>query len=450
MSDTAAVTLGEWFLSDTQNRSIQALEEILQSDPPLAVWVAWKADTLATSPLCLSDLANLLAEYGLTWLQWPIASLGMQIDSQWKAEIPAARAAFAVLISKLAGDLASAHGESARRQAELLGLLHDPQQWLGLCESEGGEDAGPQPGWLGSTQFDPAAVAAVEAAIASIPVAPRSEGVMFGYFQRCREFAARWAALQRAAGWLPVLTARLARLAILERSLGEAVEAEKIAALAEFAAGAGHEINNPLAVIAGRAQLLLQDESDPERRRDLAVVNSQAMRVHEMIADLRLFANPPELERETVDLNVLVRRLIDELQPLAAEQETALVWIAAPNAIHVQVDPVQMSVALRSLCQNAFDALGHRGRIEITVGGAGAEAWVTVSDDGPGILPEHRPHIFEPFYSARQAGRGVGMGLSKCWRIVTLHAGRIEVGCSPACGAVFTIHLPLSLPNRPL
>ncbi len=73
--------------------------------------------------------------------------------------------------------------------------------------------------------------------------------------------------------------AKLARLSVLERSLCEAVEAEKIAAMAEFAAGAGHEINNPLAVIAGRAQLLLRDEADPERRRDLALMNAQAMRV---------------------------------------------------------------------------------------------------------------------------------------------------------------------------
>ena len=72
--------------------------------------------------------------------------------------------------------------------------------------------------------------------------------------------------------------AKLARLSVLERSFREAVEAEKIAAMAEFAAGAGHEINNPLAVIAGRAQLLLRDEADPERRRDLALMNAQAMR----------------------------------------------------------------------------------------------------------------------------------------------------------------------------
>jgi signal transduction histidine kinase len=237
--------------------------------------------------------------------------------------------------------------------------------------------------------------------------------------------------------------AKLARLSVLERSFREEVEAEKIAAMAEFAAGAGHEINNPLAVIAGRAQLLLRDEAAPERRRDLALMNTQAMRVHEMIADLRLFATPPELERQSLDLTVLVRRLIDDMQLLAVGQETTMYLANASSVVRIEADPVQLTVAVRSLCQNALEALGQGGRIEIAVSGDGDDALVTVADDGPGILPEQRSHIFEPFFSARQAGRGVGMGLSKCWRIVTQHGGRIEVGSHVGSGAVFTIRLPL-------
>ena len=68
---------------------------------------------------------------------------------------------------------------------------------------------------------------------------------------------------------------------------------------------------------------------------------------------------------------------------------------------------------------------------------------ICVRDDGPGITPEERQHIFDPFYSARQAGRGLGLGLSKCWRIVTNHGGSIEVASQPGRGAAFTIALPL-------
>jgi signal transduction histidine kinase len=67
---------------------------------------------------------------------------------------------------------------------------------------------------------------------------------------------------------------------------------------------------------------------------------------------------------------------------------------------------------------------------------------ITVSDNGPGIPPEARPHLFDPFYSGREAGRGLGLGLSKCWRIVTLHGGRVDVDSSTAPGAVFTVALP--------
>src|SRR6478752_5710914 len=83
------------------------------------------------------------------------------------------------------------------------------------------------------------------------------------------------------------------RLQQLESEFQRTLEAEKLESLAEFAAGAGHEINNPLAVISGRAQLILRQEKNPERRRELAVINSQALRIHEMIADLMLFARPP-------------------------------------------------------------------------------------------------------------------------------------------------------------
>jgi signal transduction histidine kinase len=237
----------------------------------------------------------------------------------------------------------------------------------------------------------------------------------------------------------------------------DALEAVKLAALAEFAAGAGHEINNPLAVIVGRAQLLLRDETDRERRRDLAVICAQAMRITEMIADLRLFATCPEMERKAVDVAALVRKVIESLQPTADEQQTTLVYAsfnpapghplagstaAAENGPQIEGDAAQLTVAVRALCQNALESLGHRGRVEVAVTDADGEVRIMVSDDGPGILPEQRPHIFEPFYSARQAGRGVGMGLSKCWRIVTEHGGRIEVQSGPGCGAAFTICLP--------
>lgn len=114
--------------------------------------------------------------------------------------------------------------------------------------------------------------------------------------------------------------ARLGRLARLEDQFQETLETEKLAAMAEFAAGAGHEINNPLAIIGGRAQLFLREETDPERRRELALINAQVKRAYEMIADMRLFARPPRPELASVELAGLVDAVIADLAPQGAEQ----------------------------------------------------------------------------------------------------------------------------------
>ncbi len=107
---------------------------------------------------------------------------------------------------------------------------------------------------------------------------------------------------------------QFARPAQWEADFQRALEAAKLEALAEFAAGAGHEINNPLTVISGRAQLLLRDERDPERRHALALISAQAMRVHEMIADMMLFARPPRPELQPVELVELIDDLLKEIK----------------------------------------------------------------------------------------------------------------------------------------
>ncbi|MEN6405916.1 MAG: HAMP domain-containing sensor histidine kinase [Thermoguttaceae bacterium] len=228
-----------------------------------------------------------------------------------------------------------------------------------------------------------------------------------------------------------------------------ALETEKLEAMAEFAAGAGHEINNPLTVISGRAQLLLREETDPERRHALALISAQAMRVYEMIADMMLFARPPKPERQTIELIGWIDALVADLTARAVAQETTLCRVGADGPLTLDVDPAQLNVALRAMYQNSLEALGSGGRVEIDA--AVEDSWVKirVRDDGPGIQPEERRHLFDPFYSARQAGRGLGLGLSKAWRIVTNHGGRIDVAEPTGRGAELTICLPQSADRRP-
>jgi signal transduction histidine kinase len=268
-----------------------------------------------------------------------------------------------------------------------------------------------------------------------------------------------------------------------------AVEAAKLQALYHFAYGLSHEINNPLANIATRAQTLLVDEKDPERRRKLATINQQAFRAHEMIADLMLFARPPALRPEPTDLAALADRVVAEMQPLAAEQGTSLLRTGRVEPLLATVDPTQIAVALRALVQNSLEAVRTGGRIEVAISDfrfqiSDRESMppesalstqylvpgthnpphppvpvphfapppnpkseirnpkLTVSDSGPGIPPHIRPHIFDPFFSGREAGRGLGLGLSKAWRIVTNHGGTLTVASPANGGAEFTIELP--------
>jgi signal transduction histidine kinase len=166
------------------------------------------------------------------------------------------------------------------------------------------------------------------------------------------------------------------------------------------------------------------------------------MRVYEMIADMRLFARPPQPELQQVALVELVDGLIAELSPLAAQQGISLCRDGDCTLPEIAADPTQIHVALRALCQNAMEAIGADGHIKIDLRQTSGGVEIRVADDGCGIAPEERTHLFDPFFSARQAGRGLGLGLSKCWRIVTNHGGQISVESEAAHGAVFTIALP--------
>jgi signal transduction histidine kinase len=251
-----------------------------------------------------------------------------------------------------------------------------------------------------------------------------------------------------------------------------ALEEAKLRALYQFAYGLSHEINNPLTNIATRAQTLMVNEQDPQRRRKLAVIVQQAFRAHEMIADLMLFANPPAMRPEHTDLEKVIATVLSELKPLATEKKIRLTRGGDAGSVFATVDPVQLAVAIKAVVQNALEAVGEKGLVEVRLSTASGAASVpqldpphaavpapklkgnhkplaaksfhllTVKDNGPGIAAETREHIFDPYFSGREAGRGLGLGLSKAWRIVDLHGGRIDVLSPEGGGAEFRIAIP--------
>src|SRR5262245_49057878 len=219
----------------------------------------------------------------------------------------------------------------------------------------------------------------------------------------------------------------------------------KLRALAEFAAGAGHEINKPVATIVGHAQQLLAGETDPDRRHALATISAQAYRIRDMIGDVMLFARPPRPHPSDVELPDVLREISakfdDELQKLSLRIE-----IEASSEIPIYADPVQLRIVVSSLLRNSIEAIAGAGTIVIRAW-AGSKndrraALFSISDSGPGLSAADREHLFDPFYSGRQAGRGLGFGLAKAWRIVTLHGGTIEVASPAGKGLTVTVCWP--------
>ncbi len=229
------------------------------------------------------------------------------------------------------------------------------------------------------------------------------------------------------------------------------LECAKLEAMKELAYGASHEINNPLANIAARAQALLRDEAHPERRHALEAIYQQAMRAHEMISDLMLFARPPALQLQTVDVGGLLRQATQALADSCASRQVRLTLQVPPTPVAISADAQQLLVAITAVCTNALEAIGTDGTLHVSLQEMAAEtpgAAIEVTDTGPGISDQVRRHLFDPFFSGREAGRGLGFGMSKCWRIITDHGGTVTVHSQLGEGTSIALHLPADTLER--
>lgn len=233
---------------------------------------------------------------------------------------------------------------------------------------------------------------------------------------------------------------------VAQSSLSALAEKRKLAAAKQLAYGLSHEINNPLANISARAQQLARDEADPERAHSLDQIVQQVYRAHEMIAGLMFFANPPEPNPQRVDLNQLVISAAEEFQPIAEQVDIRLLHETVDGAAEVDVDPAMMLEAIRVLLRNAIEAVGTGGTVVVSLDRQteqdGSAYWVIhVTDSGPGLSVEASRHAFDPFYSGREAGRGLGLGLCRAYRVAKLHHATVRVSAGLA-GCVATIAIP--------
>jgi signal transduction histidine kinase len=224
----------------------------------------------------------------------------------------------------------------------------------------------------------------------------------------------------------------------------ERVAEARLDAVRELAYGAGHEINNPLANIAARAQALLLDEREPERRRRLATIVDQAFRARDMIGGLMLFARPPRAQPTATTVADLLRPVVEAVAARAAARQIRLEYSPAPGPLGIYVDATQVGEAVRLLATNAIEAVDDGGRVQVEASGGPAptRARIVVGDDGPGMDPETAARACDPFFSGREAGRGIGLGLPKARRLIESSGGSLAIESRPGRGTRCIVDLP--------
>ncbi|WP_158633345.1 ATP-binding protein [Tautonia sociabilis] len=214
-------------------------------------------------------------------------------------------------------------------------------------------------------------------------------------------------------------------------------------AMAEFAGGAAHELNNPLAIIAGRAQLLRSREPDPDRRKDLQTIIDQARRAHQILRDLIYIARPPAPRRVPCLPDQVLRAVVDDLRGEADRRQVGLVFRPGKATGAVLSDPDALRHLADALIRNALEASAPGGLVVVrSIGEARSISWI-VRDSGIGLDRERASRMFDPFYCGREAGRGLGLGLPRVARFVRSIGGAIRWRSAPGRGTILRIDLPV-------
>jgi signal transduction histidine kinase len=209
----------------------------------------------------------------------------------------------------------------------------------------------------------------------------------------------------------------------LRENFDQQLMEKKLAAMKQLAYGASHEINNPLGNIASRAQMLASRQEDSELKRQLSTIYQQAMRAHEMISDMMLYAHPPALVVDKVSWNDIFESAITA----AGIDQARLKIEDCSQDVPFAGDREKLIEMLRAVLQNAFEAAPDATPVTMAIEIADLNQFRIVIENACDEMSPHiAEHLFDPFFSGREAGRGLGFGLSKACRIAEMHGGNIS------------------------
>jgi signal transduction histidine kinase len=236
----------------------------------------------------------------------------------------------------------------------------------------------------------------------------------------------------------------------LQHLQAELVQREKLASLAQLVSGAAHEINNPLAVILGYSDLLAADQGlQPGQANMARKIGQQARRTQQLVSSLLSFARQSPGEKTLLDMGSVVQRAL-QMKRLRTDNKNILVESRiAPDLPQIWGNVNQMFQCCVEIIGNATDALEEvgGGTFSVSVLPEGDELVMEFSDSGPGIRDPQR--IFDPFYTTKAVGKGMGLGLSVTYGVVQDHQGQITCENRPEGGAVFTLRFPAAKQSVP-
>lgn len=223
---------------------------------------------------------------------------------------------------------------------------------------------------------------------------------------------------------------------------------ERLAALGQLTAGLAHELRNPLGTIKASAEMLTKPstKSRPEVMSEMAsYIGSEVDRINGLVASFLDFARPLQIRPAKADLASAIGDVVRQQTEFASSHEIEIRAKLQNRTIEFDFDPDMLKVAISNLLQNAIQASAPGQTVEIRATPNAADVSILVADHGKGIQPQHLENIFNPFFTTRPDG--VGLGLALVSKIIDEHQGRVNVFSEPGVGTTFEIVLPKVQPS---